>query len=310
MINIIIPFYNGKDLLVRALASIQAQTEKRAIITIVNDCGEDISDIIERSPLSIKQFFTEKNSGAGVARQIGIDYCNTDYLMFLDADDVLMPTAIKDINSLIQSKRPEILETVFIEERIDDSIPHGFNRTWLHGKVFKTDFLRDNDIRFHKTLRFNEDGAFCGIAFALSNNVERADKITYVWCNNKNSTVRGQHKDYYAERLYTFCQAREYIFEELKKRNKKEELIISEKDSLCTLYNMYLELYNYSPDNLISFNQEVKKYIAQIDYYNLIKDEDFLRRLGISFYEQCKNRPRYGPQIPHLTLFQYYDSLK
>ena len=102
LLNIIIPVYKARDTLPDTLNSLMAQTRHNFITTIVNDCdGIDYSDIIEkyRKFLSIKYIVREENGGPGLACQTGLDenYKSTpmcDYVMFVDADDMLMPRAV------------------------------------------------------------------------------------------------------------------------------------------------------------------------------------------------------------------------
>ena len=100
IVDVIIPTYKARETLPKALDSLVAQTKKLFIVTIIQDGdGEDYSDIIEeyrRRGLQLFLISLKENKGPGGARQAGIDANKMcDYLMFLDADDMLMPRAIE-----------------------------------------------------------------------------------------------------------------------------------------------------------------------------------------------------------------------
>ena len=67
MIDIIIPCYNSHKTIDRCLASIVTQN-KECTVTLVNDGGENYSDIIKRYPLNIREIGYNENKGVGYAR--------------------------------------------------------------------------------------------------------------------------------------------------------------------------------------------------------------------------------------------------
>lgn len=95
MIDIIIPAYRAHKTLFRTLASILQQLIIGDIkVTVVNDCCPEGSykNIIKHfAPfMNIREIKTPKNLGPGLARQYGIDNSTNPYIIFVDADDVLL----------------------------------------------------------------------------------------------------------------------------------------------------------------------------------------------------------------------------
>ena len=99
IVEIGIPVYKAKETLPDALDSLVAQTYKRFIVTLsIDGDGEDYSDIIntyKARGLKIRAITSAVNHGAGGARQLILDATICDYIMFLDADDILMPRAVE-----------------------------------------------------------------------------------------------------------------------------------------------------------------------------------------------------------------------
>lgn len=199
MVEVIIPTWNARETLPKALDSLVAQTKQMFLVCLSIDCdGVDYSDIIEeyeRRGLHIRTCHTEKNGGPGVARQRGIDTSKMcDYIMFLDSDDLLMPRAIELLYSEAKKNNTDIIASNFLAEKT--GTPGYLYRasqapiTWTHGKIYKISYLRENNIRFKDDLRLNEDSYFNLVAWNATNSRARVDEITYYWRDNKNSLTR------------------------------------------------------------------------------------------------------------------------
>lgn len=89
-VTVIVPTYNRREMLDRALRSIAAQTFQDYEIIVINDGGCDVADILEKyeNVYYIKQ---PKNRGLSAARNAGLKAARGKYIAFLDDDDVLLP---------------------------------------------------------------------------------------------------------------------------------------------------------------------------------------------------------------------------
>lgn len=196
MVDIIIPTYKARETLPDALNSLVAQTKKMFIVTVVQDAdGEDYSDIIEeykRRGLKIRLIKMEKNGGPGMARQRGMDADPmSTYFMFMDADDMMLPSAVEMLSREALINDADIVSSSFIitNKGIPDIIcdPLKMPCTWMHGKIYKAKYLRDNNIRFHPEIRLNEDSYFNLVAVNNANKKMVIQYPTYLWRQNDNS---------------------------------------------------------------------------------------------------------------------------
>ncbi|MCL1847023.1 MAG: glycosyltransferase family 2 protein [Coriobacteriia bacterium] len=101
-VSIIIPIYNGEQVLRQCLDSVLSQTLKNLEVICIDDGSTDSTKAIileyrARDPRI--QLLEQQNSGAAVARNRGIRVAQGEYLAFIDADD-LYPT-------------PHILQTLY-----------------------------------------------------------------------------------------------------------------------------------------------------------------------------------------------------
>ena len=92
-LSVIIPCYNYAKYIEKCVGSIISQTYKPKEIIIVDDCSTDNSrDVILRLSKEhdiVKPVFLKENSGVSKARNIGIRESNSDYVTFIDADDLM-----------------------------------------------------------------------------------------------------------------------------------------------------------------------------------------------------------------------------
>lgn len=91
-VSVILPSFNSKDTIFRAIASIVSQTLPPKEIIIIDD-GSDSPEYLATIPeyighrIRIKIIKLQKNRGAAHARNTGIAHATSTYLAFLDADD-------------------------------------------------------------------------------------------------------------------------------------------------------------------------------------------------------------------------------
>ena len=94
LISVIVPVYNAAGSLHRSLRSVLAQTLSDFELIVVDDCSTDGSaDILrgyEALDDRVRILSTEKNSGPGVARNVGLQNARGRYIAFLDSDDFWM----------------------------------------------------------------------------------------------------------------------------------------------------------------------------------------------------------------------------
>lgn len=110
-ITIGIPAYKAHDHICDCLSSIQIQSIRDQITVIIaSDDPEDNYDYLKDkfNNLDIEVLGCEKNTGPGLARQRCLDACKTDWITFIDADDVFFtPFSIEQLQAGIQ---PTVIE--------------------------------------------------------------------------------------------------------------------------------------------------------------------------------------------------------
>lgn len=92
LVSVVIPTRNRKDLLCRALASVEAQHYEPIEVHVVDDASE--VPVVESRNLPLYVHRRDASGGASAARNVGIAAAAGEYITFLDDDDTLSPDAI------------------------------------------------------------------------------------------------------------------------------------------------------------------------------------------------------------------------
>tara|TARA_Y100000768_G_scaffold116572_1_gene86118 strand:- start:263 stop:1108 length:846 start_codon:yes stop_codon:yes gene_type:complete len=102
-VSVIIPTYNRKNLLKRALHSVISQTFVPQEIIVVDDGSSDRTKdwVSERFP--DVRYIYQDNSGVSSARNAGIKEAKGSWIAFLDSDDEWMPNKLEQQKRVINS---------------------------------------------------------------------------------------------------------------------------------------------------------------------------------------------------------------
>lgn len=107
MITVIIPLYNKKSSIARALDSVLSQTYQDFEVIVVDDGSTDEgAAIVEQYTDPRIRLVRQENLGVSAARNRGIKEAKGDYVAFLDADDEWMTEFLEEIVAL-QNEFPQ-----------------------------------------------------------------------------------------------------------------------------------------------------------------------------------------------------------
>ena len=181
-ISVIIPCYNAQKYLKECITSDLIQTFKDFELICINDGSLDNTlEILKEFSLKDERvkIIDKINEGAAQARNDGILEAKGKYIMFLDSDDCYAPNALEIAYRNITKDNSEICVFGF-SSKINNEIKRAkfFNQgqhfssindkeelsealVFIWDKIYKTDFLRQNNISFMKNCKTSEDISFC-----------------------------------------------------------------------------------------------------------------------------------------------------
>jgi len=211
LLSIIIPCWNGEKFLGSVLNLLVEQDLKNIEVLVVNDGSTDntlkIAAKFAEENSNIKVFSLEKNGGVSAARNLGIKNSQGKYLLFLDADDALPNGTLDYYRSLLANQTADTfvfgyennlngnikkVKTLKSDGIILDKI--SFLKTYfmkikvcMCNIVFNKELLIRNTLRYTEGLKWGEDVEFYEKAFALSQTIYYASKITFTRIYRENS---------------------------------------------------------------------------------------------------------------------------
>ena len=206
--SVIVPFFNSSDTIARLLDSIP--DEPFIEIIIIDDCSKRdeflrLKRIVDFSRKRVLIKRTEINSGAGSARNVGLDIASGQWLIFADADDYFTPeflTAMKKYGdsdadvvyfNATSIKLPEGIRSyrhVQIKKWVDGKQENEL-RYAFHGpvcKFIKTSLIKKNDIHFFESWAFN-DALFSAKVGYYAQKIEIDTLPIYCITETSNSTT-------------------------------------------------------------------------------------------------------------------------
>lgn len=113
MISVIIPSYNQSEYLDECIESVLTQIVKPHEIILVDDGSTDNSlKIARKYPIKV---ISQVNKGLSSARNTGIMNATGDWILPLDADDILLPNAIERLEQTIKETSADVIGLSFKE---------------------------------------------------------------------------------------------------------------------------------------------------------------------------------------------------
>jgi glycosyltransferase involved in cell wall biosynthesis len=128
-VSVIIASYNSAAYLPETIESVLNQTDQDYEIILIDDGSTDETDKVLEAYLPHIRLFTQENKGPAVARNVGIQMAKGDYLVFLDADDLLLPDKLKAQLEYLE-KYPHV-DIVYCDGYYSTFLPDGTKKRQL-----------------------------------------------------------------------------------------------------------------------------------------------------------------------------------
>lgn len=103
MISVVIPLFNKQDSIESTITSVLGQSYRDFELIIVNDGSTDRSaDIVRQYDDPRIKLLEKRNGGVSSARNEGIKSAESEYVVFLDGDDLWEPGFLEEISRMIE----------------------------------------------------------------------------------------------------------------------------------------------------------------------------------------------------------------
>ncbi|MEE4174452.1 MAG: glycosyltransferase family 2 protein [Xanthomonadales bacterium] len=202
-ISVIMPVYNARDTLRRAVESIRHQMGPSIELICVDDASTDDSasrlETWYAGDSRVRLIRLERNLGPGAARNAGLEAARGEYVLFADADDMVMRGALARLHTLAllhdsdivkgtfenvfeDGKRkvvvsattpgPDVETTCLRDSKLLQKIPVS-HCTYF----FRRGFLLDHDLRYPPDLLVGEDLVFIAQALIAAERVTLTPQV-------------------------------------------------------------------------------------------------------------------------------------
>lgn len=107
-IAVVIPAHNAGDRIHHAIHSVRQQTRPADEVIVVDDGSTDATAEIAAGIADIR-LLRQANRGSAVARQVGTDAADSDFIAYLDADDWWPPEKLAECAAVLEGDRVAFL---------------------------------------------------------------------------------------------------------------------------------------------------------------------------------------------------------
>lgn len=215
--SIIIPVYNAENYIGACIESILNQYYNLWELILVDDGSKDHSgEICDKYAKEDNRIhiFHKENGGVSSARNYGLKYVTGSYLIFVDADDLVLPYWLYEYYQCINKTNSDIsfqdfsftfntdkltenltMPNVCFELIKSNDLESVFNKKWINfsatwSKCFRTKIIQENKISFINNLDLYEDFLFTSESINHSNIFSYVNYKGYLYRTVDNSLSR------------------------------------------------------------------------------------------------------------------------
>lgn len=221
-ISLIIPCYNTSAYLNACLDSVfDDEFSKFIQVIAINDGSTDnTAKILDEYAKKYENLIiiTQENKGLTAAKNAGLEVANGEYIAFLDSDDLLENGALNALykasagadiiigdyfelkNAQSAVKSYDIKEAKIKNEKDLEEFYRLFCVKFCHfsvwAKLYKREFLVNNNLKFLESIFMGEDAHFNARAFALAKSLIKCDVFVYsyrIGQNNNSKKINLKH---------------------------------------------------------------------------------------------------------------------
>ena len=325
MVSVVIPMYNCEDFVKELLEGLLQQSFKNFEVICVIDGASDSTEKYVKyfcKKDSRIQMITQAHSGAGAARNKGLDKARGQYIMWLDADDLYSSDLLENLVQAADTTNADIAMCLAkIKDYSSGNVKenHGFNtKVFQNGKaikpknplvlrrsidvgiqykLFKTDFVRNNKLRFSHT-RIANDWFFDHATRIAAERIVGIHKclVEYRKFINPESITTNRH-------LYL----NDYIdvSRELWRWLKQNRYLPEYEEYFCNAFDGGLS-YNIRFKKTNDFEQKIVKTINEDEPWSKMDDVTLLNKLRNSIGGMERFRKNYEDSIQNLNRENLY----
>lgn len=238
-LSIIVPVYNVDKYLKCCIESIFAQEIKKFELILVDDGSTDqsgyICDDFKKEYSDIVKVIHQKNMGLSSARNVGLQLAKGEYILFVDSDDTLIPSSLKQLlkialeNSVdvvvgrakYVKKNGNVIDKAYYcaKDGLYSGIDYlnyilknsGNNTFCAQFNMYKKSFIERYNFQFKKDI-IHEDELWTPSVFIKANTVYVSSIYFYYHFEREGSIMTGEKNQRKANSLFIVCEELNKIY--------------------------------------------------------------------------------------------------
>lgn len=281
-ISIIIPVYNVEKYLGQCLESVVNQTQLFDEVILINDGSTDNSRKICEDYTSIYRYFkliNQENKGPSAARNLGMKYATSKYIMFLDSDDYFRVDTVEILKGKLREFEGDAIlfdARIFCEDGMvskdnyDRSAAH-LDEIEMNGweyflraypkyyivspcfSIYRKEIIDTANIQFPEGLLY-EDNYFWFVFLLHARHLIHISEMLYQRRCRKDSITTGKYSE---KKLADYARVTVQIWEVI--LQKRDILLEKDEEVLLTFINDYCSM------NLDNYKKCIKERIQLTD---------------------------------------------
>lgn len=199
--SIIVPVYNVEKYLAKCLDSLINQTYTNIEIICINDGSTDNSLEILNEYVRVDSrniVINQENQGVSVARNKALEAATGDYILFVDSDDWIELNACEILNAELENKPQDLIifnHSIVTKKAVRPAKYLGGNKFAFWAACYKTDIIKNNNIKFPENIKISEDHFFRYNFLYYARKIKYIDKCLYSYnLTNENSATKNYSK--------------------------------------------------------------------------------------------------------------------
>lgn len=211
-VSIIVPVYNVELYIEDCLNSLLNQTYSNYEIILINDGSTDNSiEICSKYNDKKIKIYNQNNKGVSIARNVGISLATGQYIMFVDADDMVSEKYIENLIKSIEETNTDMVVCGYTKEKaelvnkknsqeikgeiinantmLENMMENNLQEGYLWNKIFKKSIINDNSLEFKEGVNVWEDLYFVIEYLSKSDKIFAINEKLYYYRTREGSAV-------------------------------------------------------------------------------------------------------------------------
>ena len=305
LITIVIPIYNAEKYLQKCLESIvpELRNDKENLELILIDDGstDESSKIYEKFYMENVRVVKNSNKGVSFSRNLVINLAKGEWILFIDADDIMNKNWYENVTKLKQQdvdiiyfnknfSGKSISKDILIKEIAGINSNFRYIATpW--SKMYRTKFLVENKIYFYENIINGEDMLFNIQALLKAKKYKISNISIYKYRSNATSVTHQFNEKIIDSDKYFHVKMHEILVD-----NKLNESVVNDISEYClqnAIYTLlqricYINKYKYLKSKMVELSY-MSPYCNIKDFSKLTKKKKiickfFIKKMYIIVY--------------------------